>query len=443
MDIKKLVSVIVPVYNCEKYLAACLDSVLSQTLKDIEIICVDDMSNFETKNIVNEYLCRDSRVKVIANESNQGAGYSRNIGLENATGKYVYFVDSDDLCDENMLRECYLYAERNKLDIVICDYLEYTEELEKDIPIVRQVPFCTRDKVFDCNHIPGSIFNVSTTATWNKLYRREFLMENHIRFSVLRNSEDVYFNSIALVLANRIGKLEDALLYKYRVIREGQLSCGLDKNIYESIKELIKIKQKLEAINKFDELRNSFENLFYDVMMYSLSHMSEENVEKLIDYYEKKVSFRVNHCLNIENVKSIIKEASCVKGYFLRHCEVMKQIRKQRFQQFLDAIKDSHVAIWGAALRGETLGKELQKRNICNIKYIDMDSAKWDKHICGYPISNVKSVSGWVEIIVVLNSQYTREICDASSAAIKRNVVIVELDTYISSFYEYNDCCIK
>lgn len=445
MNKNKLVSVIVPVYNCEKYLSQCLDTLLSQTIKEIEIICVDDDSNSETKNILHTYLCSDERIRVISNESNRGAGYSRNIGLINAVGEYIYFVDSDDLCTENMLEECYVYAKKNNLDIVICDYIECDEKTGEDIQIIRQLPFAIREekKVFNCCDILNSIFNISTTATWNKLYKREFLLEYDIKFSELRNSEDIYFNSILLVLAKRIGKMENALFYKYRVNRKEQLSGGLDKNIYEALKELIKIKEKLEELGRYDEFKVSFENLFYDVMMYSFAHISRENADTLIDYYKSEVAFKVNNCLNIERIKTILNESNMEAGCYEKHCKVMKLIRKYRFLQFLDAIKGRNVVVWGAALRGKALGQELHKYNMDKVRYVDVDNSKWNETVCGYPISGVESVSDWVDVIVIVNSRYTKEIRKMSASSIKKNFIIVELDTYMNSFYDYNDCCIS
>ena len=108
------ISVIVPVYNVENYLIQCLDSIINQTLKDIEIICVDDCSPDNSIEILEEYKNKDNRISIIRHSNNQGLGPARNTGLKHANGEYISFVDSDDYIDKNFL--FYLYSTAKKYD---------------------------------------------------------------------------------------------------------------------------------------------------------------------------------------------------------------------------------------------------------------------------------------------------------------------------------------
>ena len=103
-----LVSIIVPIYNVEQYLAECLDSLVNQTLRDIEIICVNDASPDKSKDIAEQYAMRDSRVRVVSHVKNQGLGPARNTGVENATAPYIMFIDSDDVVRHNMAERLYV-----------------------------------------------------------------------------------------------------------------------------------------------------------------------------------------------------------------------------------------------------------------------------------------------------------------------------------------------
>ena len=123
-----LVSVIVPVYNSAKYLVECLDSILNQTLTEIEVICIDDGSTDESLRILERYASCDSRVHILKQE-NKGAGAARNLGLAVAKGKYLSFLDSDDLFYPNMLKHAYLNAEKYSSDIVIFSYNKFFEEI--------------------------------------------------------------------------------------------------------------------------------------------------------------------------------------------------------------------------------------------------------------------------------------------------------------------------
>ena len=115
------VSVIIPVYNVEKYLPACLDSVLSQTLREIEVICIDDASPDHSGEILDEYAALDQRVQVLHLQENFMQGYGRNRGIEMAKGKYIYFLDSDDMITATALEELYNLAEQDALDGIFFD----------------------------------------------------------------------------------------------------------------------------------------------------------------------------------------------------------------------------------------------------------------------------------------------------------------------------------
>ena len=121
------VSVILPVYNVSDYLRQCMDSIVGQTLKDIEIICVDDGSTDDSLAILKEYEAKDQRVKVIQ-QANAGAGAARNKGLEIATGEYLSFLDSDDFVDVNMYEQLYLKAKAKDIDVVYCNCNIYKDK---------------------------------------------------------------------------------------------------------------------------------------------------------------------------------------------------------------------------------------------------------------------------------------------------------------------------
>ena len=129
------ISVIMPCYNIEKYVEETLKSVLNQSFKDYEIICLNDGSTDGTLQILNRYQELYSNIRVISNE-NHGVAYERNIGIQSSKGKYIYYMDSDDLIKENCLETLYNYAENDNLDVVYfeADSFYETEEIKKDFP---------------------------------------------------------------------------------------------------------------------------------------------------------------------------------------------------------------------------------------------------------------------------------------------------------------------
>ena len=172
------VSVLVPVYNVERYLRECLDSIVNQTLKDIEIICINDGSTDSSLSILEEYAKNDSRIKII-DKSNSGYGISMNIGLDNATGDYVGIIESDDFADLGMFETLYNMAVENKVDLVKSDWYCYWTKNNSDIKanaISKELSnrvFSTKDEPFVLKMQP---------AIWSGIYKREFLKENDVRF---------------------------------------------------------------------------------------------------------------------------------------------------------------------------------------------------------------------------------------------------------------------
>lgn len=174
------VSVVIPIYNVEQYLRECLDSVINQTLKDIEIICMNDGSTDNSAFILKEYADKDPRIKVI-NKQNTGYGHNMNVGLDTATGEYVGIVESDDFVHPEMFEVLYEAAKQNDLDFVKADFTRFYGEgegrtIEKD-SITHGKPLYW--KVLNPSEDP-SLLDCSL-YTWAGIYKRQFLDENHIR----------------------------------------------------------------------------------------------------------------------------------------------------------------------------------------------------------------------------------------------------------------------
>ena len=208
----KKVSVIIPVYNEEQYLAQCLSSVLCQTLREIEIICVDDGSTDGSLKILESFAADDERVAILQQE-NQYAGCARNLGMEKARGRYLVFWDSDDYFEETALEKMYAACERDGAEICVthAKVLDetsgkiYTGKYLSDVFVPEDTPFSRAD-------IPQYIFNFGSNNPWNKMFRRAFVEEHALRFQPLRQTNDAYFVMMALFYARRITCVRDWLM---------------------------------------------------------------------------------------------------------------------------------------------------------------------------------------------------------------------------------------
>ncbi len=240
MDIK--VSVIIPVYNAKAFLRYSLACILRQSLREIEIIAIDDGSTDGSLQVLEEYAKQDKRLKVLTQPSS-GAGAARNAGIAAAKGKYLYFMDADDCLADEALRTVYARAEKVRADIAIFNYniLRAGEVLAikpRFGNLKGQTFFCAEEE-------PEAAFAFGSNV-WDKLYRREFIQQKNIRFDNCATCNDVFFAYYAHLSARRIAGIEQ-WLYTYRADATGNISSKRGKYAFCLIETLQHLKcQMLE-----------------------------------------------------------------------------------------------------------------------------------------------------------------------------------------------------
>ncbi len=204
------VSVVVPVYNSMPYLKDCIESLINQTLKDIELIFVDDRGTDNSVGLIKRYQDKDDRIKILHNSVNMGAGASRNRGIAAARGEYIAIFDADDVFELSMLEAMYQRAEETKADIVVCDFVTM-DETGKDL-YERRIPrwFVKRwddDELLRKEENQRYSPAVLGAVAWNKLLRKEFVLKNNLQFQQIYNCDDVFFSATALMSAGSIAYL--------------------------------------------------------------------------------------------------------------------------------------------------------------------------------------------------------------------------------------------
>ena len=212
------VSIIIPVYNAETYLQECLDSVINQNLRDIEIICIDDGSTDSSLSILREYAQKDTRISVLRQE-NLHAGVARNAGIAVARGKYIHFLDSDDWVDTNTYKKLVSFMDRLKVDVLKFRSFCFDNKKKSlvstrftDMDMLREEDF---EKSYSLNRDYRLLIYVSD-APWSGIYSRIFLLEHNVRFNNLLCANDVSFFFRCLVHANKIYVTKERFVY-YRI----------------------------------------------------------------------------------------------------------------------------------------------------------------------------------------------------------------------------------
>ena len=300
------VSVIIPVYNVEKYLRECLDSIINQTLREIEIICVDDGSTDDSLKILQEYAAKDNRITVITQE-NQYAGVARNAGLAVARGEYLSFLDSDDFFEPNMLAEMYAKSAKLGLDICVCDADMYND-ITKTYQIQRFLypDIIPQNKaVFNKNDLHTRLYDFTNAAAWTKLYSREFVIKNNLYFQGLHTCNDIGMEFSALSLANKISIIDKVFVH-YRYQSNTQVSSARGKTAINIIYAYYYIKQ----------------------------HLIDNKLHNLLDVLNNKIKHNIkweNSCCSSQDAKKFRAQA--------------KQIMKDDFKMFQSCFKSENFLV--------------------------------------------------------------------------------------------------
>ena len=276
-----IVSVIMPVYNGHDHLRQCLDSVIRQTLKDIEIICVDDGSTDDSAEILKEYAAKDPRVRVILQE-NGGAGAARNNGLRHAKGRYLSFLDSDDFFEKTMLKKAVDKIQEDQAEFVVfrCDqYLNDTGEYKK-IHYSLKNECLPPYKPFPVWAIVDNVFRVFVGWAWDKLYDAEFVRKYGFTFQEQRTSNDLLFVFSALVKAQRITYLDEILAHQRRNNNES-LSNTREKSWFCFYDALCALRDYLKSQNIYEDLEQDFINYALHFSLWNLNTITGDGFTRL------------------------------------------------------------------------------------------------------------------------------------------------------------------
>lgn len=280
------VSVIIPVYNVEKYLRQCLDSVINQTLKDIEIICVDDGSTDNCPNILDEYAAKDARIKII-HKKNEGYGKAMNVGISHARGEYIGIVEPDDYIELNMYETLYKIAEQNDLDFVKGDYYKYQnlKKIKNDIFKILKKQNAYNKKVtpqdYICNFVqPGC-------SIWAGIYNLNFLKTHNIKFLETPGAsyQDTGFWTLVLIEASNAIYI-DTPFYHYRIDNNDSSVKDTTKKIFCISDEHHYVEYRYKGNNKLRKIINSFK---IDKYTWNYNRLTNDSKKQFYKLYDKEL----------------------------------------------------------------------------------------------------------------------------------------------------------
>lgn len=320
MDIK--VSVIVPGYNVGRYIAKCLDSILSQTLHEFEIICVNDGSTDNSLWILEHYAQFDARVKVI-NSEHKGLAAARNKGLQAANGEYILFVNADDYISSLTLDYLYKNATKNDSEVVIFDFVWKNPSDNSYVKTtIKEFKNYYKDSPFSAEKMGSLSYKLIPTNTWGKLYKTE-LIKGKIAFDEDIIYCDIPFWALVYTSAQRITYLPEPLYY-YNVGRQDSISTIQNESVFDIIKAYKRVEQALKNADLWKKYKDSV----YALMMPDFFHkynMVNPNLKEefynSIKAMDKEINYKVYDCDTYNDV-----EKSCAKQF-----ETLQKVDHQTF----------------------------------------------------------------------------------------------------------------
>lgn len=304
---EKFISIIIPVYNTEKYLSKCLDSIVNQTIyENLEIICINDASTDSSLNILQEYSKKYKNIVVIDSKINLKQGGARNLGLDRAIGEYIGFIDSDDFIDETMYEKLYLEGKKENADIVCCDYYHsYFSEKKYHVSLTKNDL-----GIIDKEKRKKLIINPESICC--KIFKKDLIKK--IKFPEKLFYEDNYFSPIVMMYCKKVVKVEEALYY----YRQDNISTTRQKDNFNFYDRLITNKMLLDDMRRIDKesyYKEEYEWLYIKLFYINSLHGSINNftkypslkIKEIKDGLKKEIpDYKKNFYLRMEK-RNIIK----------------------------------------------------------------------------------------------------------------------------------------
>ena len=450
-DIK--VSVIIPVYNEEDYLRECMDSVLAQTLREIEIICVDDGSADDSVRILEEYARRDPRVMLVK-QKNRYAGMARNLGMSRASGKYLSFLDADDFFSPVFLEKMYETAENAGADVVICNEKYYDSETGEMSRREKWETMPENHSCFSADDLPDGLFQITNGWAWDKLFRREFILETGLKFQNLKSSNDGLFVHAALASAERISLLNEVLVH-HRLGNGNSVSNTRDRSWESCLLYLKELRRYLLKKELFICYEKSYLNWTMEFLYWNYQTLNERNREKLADamrnffieelnvqqynsadFYNGFNKWFADRIISMEDKKIPWTEEERFRKTYQLNDRKLKALQKYLFSHHWKA------ALWGAGIRGRAFA-EVYGETWSSLEYAyDMDETKHGQMLSyGIIIQkfDAKKQEG-PECILVLNETHLLSVLEKIKG---KEAILFDMDFYLNSPMEIRTCVVK
>jgi len=394
----------------EEYLAECLDSVLNQTFRDIEIICIDDASTDHSLDVLREYAYRDDRMVILQNKTNKGLAFTRNRGIEQALGDYILFVDSDDYIENDLVMTA--LEKTDHVDMVCFNYKtkdEIWDSDDKHMFVMGEGKYSAKDFFLNAVNKNSVVY-----SAWSKLYRRSFIIKENIRFIDGIRYEDIVFNFLCMIKADALYCIPDRK-YIYRIRRNSIMTTDIDgKNVVDYFYIIYYLSRYYLTCSFDSELEKAIEKYIHKVYRDFLNAYRKYAV--IDDGYELKKYF---------SDETSAKLYGIISGYESYLGEVQKFIA-DRIEQIKKA---DTVIVYGAGIIAKEMIMALDRYDIVITGIAISDYTEKKKSLLGNKIRIISDYIDKKEDSLVIIATTTRFYPD-----IKNNLLKLGFKNYLEVF---------
>ncbi len=388
------ISIIIPIYNVESYLHECLLSVAKQTLTDIEVICIDDFSTDNSYETAKKFIETDFRFSLIRLSNNRGQSFARNIGIEKARGKYLYFLDSDDYLDYNAMEILYSYAEENNVQGIFFGATVIGESKENDSTDISYLKCCNRVYTGNQFFIELNKENEYQSAACMQFWKRSYIVESVIKFYEGIVYEDTLYTLQAILNARSVMCIGNKL-YNYRK-RNNSTTSRLS-----------------------GEHLASYVIIYYEVLKLWMNRKNqreiEEGIRSRLNLFHRRINVALGYIGNVPEIK--FKEEACTYLYkiLVQTKPQFKYVKgiSEEWECYIEQF--SEIIVYGAGMVAYEVIELLQEKNKQIIGIAISNKKKEQDTYMGYPIKELFQWENYKEtalIIVATTKIHHKEIKD-------------------------------
>ena len=453
------ISIVVPVYNTAKYLRACLNSLLTDPLKDCEIICIDDCSADTSLHVLRAYEKRYKQIHVIANKKKLGSADSRNLGISLAKGEYITTLDSDDYFDPIVIWEAYLRCKQYNSDVVywrdpfLIDDRNYALSGGERQPLYVQ-RVISRDN-FISTELKDTLFYTLHWYTQSRLVSKKFILEHALKFHGIARGDDLYFGCAIALLAKRVTYLDKSAVY-YRTNREGQLSAGGMRDIHDAYNELRRVRELVTSSFEYEHALNVFYsvavNCLKDIMDISFNISSEQ---RCFFYFMREIGWKelkLDSCtektfFNRADYKLYKRLRNYIGGGIISKKATVEDDFSDCFDEYCNEIclnlkkMNYKYCIWGYGKHGKVFADKAIQNKVPICAIVDRAISLKGKKVHGLDIQPLREQKiDAFSAIIITNSTYGMDIVEELAAHSYQRITLIDIDFFIHHQVSWDSC---